>query len=196
MSRILDEAGFDLVFRHARSRNGWTDAPVSQDDIRRLYDLVALAPTSANSSPARFIFCTSIEARRRLADCASGTNAAKILAAPVTVIIGMDMEFHEQLPKLFPHADARSWFAGKPEAILDATFRNSSLQGGYLILAARALGFDVGPMSGFDKARVDAEFWVGTTVVTNFLCSIGVGSDDGLFPRNPRLAFEDAAKIL
>ena len=196
MSQTLDDAGLDLVFRHARTRNGWTDAPVSDADIRRLYDLVALAPTSANSSPARFIFCSSTEARSRLAACASGTNAAKILAAPVTVIIGMDMEFHEQLPKLFPHTDARSWFAGKPDAILDATFRNSSLQGGYLILAARALGFDVGPMSGFDKSRVDAEFWAGTGVVTNFLCSIGVGNDDGMFPRNPRLAFEDAAQIL
>ncbi len=196
MSRMLGEIGLDLVFRHARSRNGWTDAPVSEADIRRLYELVALAPTSANSSPARFIFCASEEARARLAQCASGTNAAKILAAPVTVIIGMDMEFHEQLPKLFPHADARSWFTGKPDAILDATFRNSSLQGGYLILAARALGFDVGPMSGFDKARVDAEFWSGTTIVTNFLCSIGVGNDEDLFPRNPRLAFEEAAQIL
>ncbi|WP_448585642.1 malonic semialdehyde reductase [Thermaurantiacus sp.] len=192
----ISEAALDQLFRLARTRNGWAPAPVDEGRLRALYDLLRMGPTSANCSPARFLFCASTEARARLADCATGSNAAKIRAAPVTVIIGMDLHFHERLPFLFPHTDARSWFAGNEALLRETAFRNSSLQGAYLILAARALGLDCGPMSGFDKSRVDAEFWAGTRVETNFLCSIGTGTDENLFPRSPRLPFEEACRIL
>lgn len=194
MTTVTDEA-FAQLFTDARTQNDWLDTPVSDETLRRLYDLVKMGPTSANSSPARFIFCKSDESRARLAACAGEKNGPKILKAPVTVIIGMDLGFHEHLPKLFPHTDARSWFAGNDALIADTAFRNSSLQGGYLILAARALGLDCGPMSGFDKARVDAEFWAGTKVETNFICSIGKGSGEMVFPRSPRLDFEEACRI-
>lgn len=193
---MLDAAGLDLLFRDARTYYSWADTPVTEADLRALYDLVKMGPTSANSSPARFIFAHTLEARAKLADCASDNNKAKILAAPVTAIIGFDTQFFEKLPALFPHADARSWFAGNEPLARDTAFRNSSLQGAYLIVAARALGWDTGPMSGFDKAAVDAQFWPGTTVETNFLCSLGKGTSDALFPRLPRLAFEEAASIL
>jgi nitroreductase len=195
MGTPLDDAGLDTLFRTARSYNGWRDEGIADDDLRRLYDLAVTGPTAANSSPARFVFCRSTAARDRLADCVTGTNAAKVRAAPVTVIVGMDLEFHEKLPYLFPHADARSWFAGNDAAIRETAFRNSTLQGAYLILAARALGYDCGPMSGFDRAAVDAAFFAGTTYETNFLCSIGHGTGDGLFARLPRLAFDEAAQL-
>ncbi len=185
----------DQLFGTARSYNGWSDTPVSDAELRQLYDHVKMGPTSANASPARFIFCRSPEAREKLAALASGANAPKIRQAPVTVIIGMDMEFYERLPELFPHADARSWFTGSEALARETAFRNSSLQGGYLIMAARAMGLDTGPMSGFDKPGVDAAFWAGTKVETNFICSIGHGTDEMLFPRSPRLGFEDAATI-
>lgn len=194
MTMVTDEA-FAQMFTDARTQNDWLDTPVSDETLRRLYDLVKMGPTSANSSPARFIFCKSDESRARLAACAGEKNGPKVLKAPVTVIIGMDLDFHEHLPKLFPHTDARSWFAGNDGLIADTAFRNSSLQGGYLILAARALGLDCGPMSGFDKARVDAEFWAGTKVETNFICSLGKGSGEMVFPRSPRLSFEEACRI-
>ena len=155
-----------------------------------------LGPTSANASPARFIFVTSPEAKAKLAAVADESNVAKVLKAPVTVIIGFDTKFHDKLPQLFPHADARSWFAGNEALARETAFRNSSLQGAYFIIAARALGWDTGPMSGFDKAAVDAQFWAGTSVETNFICSLGKGTTENLFPRSPRLAFEDAASIL
>lgn len=194
MTKVEDQA-LATLFTDARTQNAWLPTEVSDDTLRQLYDLVKFGPTSANSSPARFIFCKSEAARAKLAACAGEKNGPKVLQAPVTVIIGMDMAFHEQLPKLFPHTDARSWFAGNDELIASTAFRNSSLQGGYLILAARALGLDCGPMSGFDKAQVDAAFWAGTRVETNFICSIGHGSGEMLFPRSPRLSFEEACRI-
>jgi 3-hydroxypropanoate dehydrogenase len=192
----LGADALDLLFRDARTANTWSDAPVSEADLRALYDLVKMGPTSANSSPARFIFVSSPEAKAKLAAVASGTNAPKILAAPVTVIIGTDAKFYDKLPQLFLHADARSWFAHNESLARETGFRNSSLQAAYLIIAARALGWDTGPMSGFDKAKVDAQFWTGTDVETNFICSLGKATTEGIFPRSPRLAFEEAASIL
>ena len=195
LRRPVDDAALDTLFRTARTRYGWRDAAVADDDVRRIYDLAILGPTSANAEPARFVFCRTAAAKERLAGCVSAVNAPKVRAAPVTVIVGMDLAFHDRLPELFPHADARSWFAGNAAAIRATAFRNSSLQGAYLLLAARALGFDCGPMSGFDAAAVDAAFFAGTTIETNFLCSIGHGTDDGMFPRLPRLAFNEAAQL-
>lgn len=192
---MLDGAALDTLFRTARTYYSWADTPVSDDDLRRIYDVAALGPTSANASPARFVFCRTAEAREQLAGCVSANNADKVRAAPVTVIVGMDLAFHDTLPRLFPHADARAWFTGNDAMIRDTAFRNSSLQGAYLMLAARALGFDCGPMSGFDKATVDAAFFAGTTVETNFLCSIGHGTEKGLFPRSPRLTFDEASHL-
>lgn len=192
----LGAPALDTLFRDARTRYGWADTPVSPADLEALYDLVKMGPTSANCSPARFIFASSPEAKAKLAACASAANAPKILAAPVTAIIGYDMKFYDKLPELFPHTDARGWFNGSEAIARETAFRNSSLQGGYFIIAARALGWDTGPMSGFDKAKVDAGFWAGTNVETNFICSLGKGTGDGLFPRLPRLAFKDAATIL
>jgi len=192
----LGAEALDLLFRDARTYNNWADTPVTETELRGLYDLVKMGPISANASPARFTFVSSPEAKAKLAALASGANAPKILAAPVTAIIGFDTKFYDKLPELFPHADARSWFTGSETLSRETAFRNSSLQGGYFILAARALGWDTGPMSGFDKNAVDAQFWAGTKVETNFLCSIGKGTTEALFPRSPRLSFEDAATIL
>lgn len=184
------------LFTDARTQNGYLPTPVSDDTLRALYDLLKFGPTAANGSPARFQFVRSAEAKARLLGCVSAGNVGKIEQAPVTVIVGMDLEFHEQLPKLFPHADARSWFAGKPAAIQESAFRNSSLQGGYLIIAARALGLDCGPMSGFDAAKLDAAFWAGTPVKTNFICTLGQGDPTKVFARNPRLSFEEACQLV
>jgi nitroreductase len=192
----LAGAALDQLFRKARTQYDWEREPLPEGTLEALYDLLKLGPTSANCSPARFLFCASEEARARLAACVAEANRAKVLAAPVTVIIGMDMAFHERLPFLFPHTDARSWFEGNAPLIRDTAFRNASLQGGYLIMAARALGLDCGPMSGFDKAAVDAAFWAGTSVETNFLCSLGHGTGRNVFPRAPRLPFEEACRIL
>ena len=183
------------LFTEARTQNGYLDQPVPDERLRELFELLKWGPTSANSSPARFVFVRSAEARARLLDCMSPGNQQKVREAPVTVIIGMDMAFHEQLPKLFPHTDARSWFAGKPELIATTAMRNSSLQGAYLILAARALGLDCGPMSGFDAAKLDAAFWAGTAVRTNFVCALGTGDPSRVMPRSPRLAFDDACRL-
>ena len=183
------------LFTEARTQNGYLDRPLPDERLRELFELLKWGPTAANSSPARFVFVRSAEARARLLDCMSPGNQQKVREAPVTVIIGMDMAFHEQLPRLFPHTDARSWFAGKPELIATTAMRNSSLQGAYLILAARALGLGCGPMSGFDAAKVDAAFWAGTTVRTNFVCSLGTGNPAKVLPRSPRLAFDEACRI-
>lgn len=191
----LGADALDLLFRDARSYNSWSPAPVTEADLRQLYDLVKIGPTSANTSPARFVFCSSPEARAKLSECASDNNKAKILAAPVTAIIGFDMNFAERMPELFPQMDVRPWFAD-PQVARETAFRNSSLQGAYFILAARALGWDTGPMSGFDKAAVNTAFWSGTSVETNFICTMGKGTTEMLWPRLPRLAFEDAATIL
>ncbi|OSZ72101.1 malonic semialdehyde reductase [Sphingomonas sp. IBVSS1] len=192
----LDAAALAMLFTEARTYYTWDDTPVSEAELRQLYDLVKLGPTSANGSPARFIFCHSADAREKLAGLVSANNAAKVRAAPVTVIVGFDPKFYDRLPELFPHVDARPWFSWSAEFARETAFRNSSLQGGWLIMAARALGWDTGPMSGFDKAGVDAAFWGDTGIETNFICSIGKGTAEGLFPRLPRLSFEDAARIL
>jgi 3-hydroxypropanoate dehydrogenase len=184
------------LFTAARTQNGYLPTPVSDDTLRQLYDLLKFGPTAANSCPARFQFVRSDEGKQKLLACVSAGNVAKVTHAPVTVIVGMDLEFHEKLPQLFPHADARSWFAGKPAAIQDTAFRNSSLQGGYLILAARALGLDCGPMSGFDAAKMDAAFWAGTAVKTNFICTLGQGDASKVFARNPRLSFDEACQLV
>ena len=183
------------LFTEARTQNGYLDRPLPEDQLRALYELLKWGPTAANSSPGRFVFVRSAEAKEKLLACMSPGNQQKVREAPVTAIIGMDMEFHEQLPKLFPHTDARSWFAGKPDLIASSAMRNSSLQGAYLILAARALGLDCGPMSGFDAAKVDAAFWAGTAVRTNFLCTLGTGNPAKVLPRSPRLAFDEACRI-
>ncbi len=186
----------EQLFTEARTQNGYLDTPVSDDTLRQLYDLLKWAPTSANSSPARFVFVRSAEQKARLVECVNPGNQPKVAQAPVTVIIGMDLEFHEKLPQLFPHADARSWFTGKPAFIESTAFRNSSLQGAYLIMAARALGLGTGPMSGFDAAKVDAAFWAGTSVKTNFICTLGHGDPAKIFPRSPRLSFDEACKLV
>jgi 3-hydroxypropanoate dehydrogenase len=186
----------EQLFTQARTQNGYRPTAVSDEQLRALYDLLKWGPTSANCSPARFQFVRSAQAKEKLLACAAPGNVAKIKQAPVTAIIGMDMAFHEKLPQLFPHADARSWFAGNDAKIAETAFRNSSLQGGYLILAARALGLDCGPMSGFDAAKVDAAFWAGTTVKTNFICTLGEGDPSKLFARSPRLRFQEACSLV
>ena len=196
MSAPLAETALAQLFTQARTYNGWKPEPLPEALLRELYDLVKFGPTAANSTPARFIFVTSPEAKARLAALSSGSNGPKILAAPVTVIIGYDLDFPETLDKLFPHAPgAKDWFAD-PAAARETAFRNASLQGGYFLLAARALGLDVGPMSGFDAAGVKAGFFAGTAVEPNFIVNLGYGSDENLFPRSPRLTFEAAATIL
>jgi 3-hydroxypropanoate dehydrogenase len=195
MAKLADTA-LDQLFTKARTRNGWSDKPVPEPVLRELYDLVKFGPTAANTTPARFVFVQSPEAKARLAALSSGSNGPKILKAPVTVIVGYDLDFPETLDKLFPNAPgAKNWF-GDPVAKEVGALRNSSLQGGYFILAARALGLDVGPMSGFDNAAVDKEFFAGTNIKSNFIASIGYGTEEGLFPRNPRLDFEEAAQIV
>ena len=194
--RPLSDSALAQLFTEARTRNAWSDRPVSEDLLRKLYDLTKFGPTAVNNTPARFIFVTSPEAKARLIPLMSEGNQAKTLQAPVNVIIGQDIDFHEHLPVLFPHAPgAKDWFA-EEAGRREAAFRNSSLQGGYFLLAARALGLDVGPMSGFDPAGVKAEFFAGTTVEPNFIVNLGYGTDENLFPRSPRLAFEEAASIL
>lgn len=191
----LSDSALDQLFLTARTHNAWQNKPVDDALLHRLIDLAKFGPTSANSSPARFVFVKSPEAKARLKPALSEGNLAKTLAAPVTVIVGMDMAFYDHLPRLFPHADARSWFAGNDALIQATAFRNSSLQGAYLIMAARALGLDAGPMSGFDNAAVDAAFFAGTTVKSNFLVNLGYGDPAGLHPRGPRFDFDDIARI-
>ncbi|MFS0773600.1 malonic semialdehyde reductase [Sphingomonas sp. 1P08PE] len=187
----LDQAALDQLFIEARTFNHFTDRPVSDDDLRRVWDLMKMGPTSANQMPARLIWCTSQDAKDRLAACASGSNGEKIKAAPVTVIIGMDTEFHEYLPQLFPHTDAKSWFDGNRELREASAFRNSSLQGAYLILAARALGLGTGPMTGFDAGAVDKAFFADQpSVRTNFIATLGHGDPATVHGRSPRPPFE------
>jgi 3-hydroxypropanoate dehydrogenase len=193
MPRTLSAA---QLFTDARTAIGYRPEPVPEALLRELYDLLKWGPTSANSSPARFVFVQSPEGKARLEACMNeGSNRRKVAEAPVTAIVGMDLAFHERLPKLFPHADARSWFEGKPALIEATAFRNSSLQGAYLMMAARALGLDCGPMSGFDAAALDAAFWAGTAVRTNFVCALGHGEAGRLFPRGPRLGFDEACRL-
>jgi len=192
----LSESCLDQLFGTARTHNAWHDRDVPDTLLHEVVGLAELGPTSANCSPARFLFVKSHAAKDRLKPHLSEGNRDKTMAAPVCVIIGYDLDFHEHLPKLFPHTDAKSWFAGKPEKILDTAFRNGTLQGAYLIMAARALGLDCGPMSGFDKEGVDREFFAGTNVKSNFLCNLGYGDGSVLFPRSPRFEFDEIAQIL
>jgi 3-hydroxypropanoate dehydrogenase len=195
MARPVDDHSLDQLFRDARSHSVWTDDQVSDVEMRAIYELTKMGPTSANSSPARFVWVTSAEGKARLKPHLSAVNAEKVIKAPVTVIIGYDTAFAEQLPRLFPQAPtAKDWFADPRHAETTA-FRNGTLQGAYLILAARALGFDTGPMSGFDNAGVDREFFPGATIKSNFICSIGRGDGSKLPPRAPRLSFEEAGWI-
>jgi 3-hydroxypropanoate dehydrogenase len=195
LAAIAQEA-LDQIFYHARTHNGWLDKPVSDDLLRQVFDLMKWAPTSANTSPARFVFVKSPEAKEKLLPAVSAGNHEKTKTAPVTVIVAEDILFYEHLPRLFPHTDARAWFVGNQPMIEKTAFRNGTLQGAYLILAARSLGLDCGPMSGFDSAKVDAAFFAGTSWRSNFLVNLGYGDPAKLFPRSPRLQFDDACKIL
>ena len=186
----------EQLFDHARTQNAFTAQAVPEAQLRQLYEMMKWAPTSANCSPARIAFVSTPEGKAKLLAGMSPGNVEKTRQAPVTAVIGMDMAFYEKLPMLFPNADAKSWFVGKPAHIESTAFRNSSLQGAYLIIAARALGLDCGPMSGFDSAVIDAAFWAGTSVKTNFICNLGHGDPSGVFPRNPRLSFEEACQLV
>jgi 3-hydroxypropanoate dehydrogenase len=191
----LDDRALDQIFRTARTQNKWLDRPVPDTQLQELYDLLKWAPTSANGSPARFVFVRTAEGKARLKPALSAGNLEKTMVAPVTVIVAHDLRFYDHLPRLFPHADARSWFAGS-EALAEVTaFRNGTLQGAYLILAARAIGLDTGPMSGFDNAKVDAAFFAGTSWRSNFLINLGHGDPAGLFDRSPRLSFDEACRL-
>ncbi len=193
MSAEIAQGALEQLFLNARSRNGWSERPVDEQTVRRLYDLLKMAPTSLNACPARFVWVRTPEAKSKLADLALDSNKAKILAAPLTVIIGHDLDFADKLPYLFPGRGAMVAPMFKNTPMTEPTaFRNGSLQGAYLIIAARALGLDAGPMSGFSNAGVDAAFFDGTNIKSNFICSLGYGTDEGLFPRNPRLSFEEA----
>jgi 3-hydroxypropanoate dehydrogenase len=185
----------EQLFTAARTQNGYHPDPVSDDQLRALYDLLKWGPTSANCQPARLVFVRSEDAKQRLIACVSPGNVQKITEAPVTVIVGMDMTFYEKLAKTFPHTNARAWFEGQPAKIEETAFRNSSLQGGYLILAARALGLDCGPMSGFSAAKLDAAFFAGTAVKSNFICTLGRGDASKVLARNPRLDFDEACQF-
>ena len=190
------EADLDLIFRAARTQNSFKPEAVAEELLRQVYDLAKMGPTSANCSPACFTFVVSKEGKEKLRPALSAGNLAKTMAAPLTAIIGYDTAFYDLLPELFPHEDARSWFAGKPALIQETAFRNSTLQAAYLMIAARALGLDCGPMSGFDQAKVNAAVWPDGRVKANFLCNIGYGDDQKLFPRSPRLSFERACQII
>ncbi len=191
-TKILDAAALDALFNEARTHNGWTDEPVPDALLEQLYALTRMGPTSANCSPARFVFVRTPEGKQKLAPALSKGNLDKTMAAPVTVIAAWDTAFYDKLPQLFPHADAKSWFTGSAAAAHETAFRNGTLQAAYLILAARSLGLDTGPMSGFDKGLVDAAFFAGTTWTSNFLINLGHGDPSKVFGRLPRLAFAEA----
>ena len=196
MAALLNDAGMDLIFRNARTQNAWLDKPVPEVTLRAVYHLMRNGPTSANSSPARLKFLTTPEAKARLKTSLSQGNMEKTMSAPVCAIVAYDTQFNELLPQLFPHEpDAKTWFEN--EAVRETTaFRNSTLQGAYLMIAARSLGLDCGPMSGFDNAALDKEFFPDGRCKSNFLCNIGFGDPSALFPRSPRLEFEEACEIL
>ncbi|MDH4871122.1 malonic semialdehyde reductase [Pseudomonas sp. BN515] len=210
MSKRLSEEGMDLLFREARTYSAWLEKPVSDDTLRELYDLMKWGPTSANCSPARILFLRTPEAKHRLLPALAPGNVDKTMAAPVTAIVAYDLKFYEQLPKLFPHTDARAWFANTPELAGLTARRNSSLQGAYFMLAARAVGLDCGPMSGFDNALVDHEFFPAdgradafqlehfpdSQVKSSFLVNLGYGDPSKLHARAPRLDFDEVCKLL
>ena len=196
MRDALPAGCLDQVFRNARTHNGWTPERVAESLLREMYELMKFGPTSANCSPARILFIVSPEAKEKLRPALSSGNLEKTMAAPVTALIGYDTQFYELLPELFPHTDARSWFTSSPALAEETAFRNGTLQGAYLMIAARALGLDVGPMSGFDQTKVNAAFWPDGRVKANFLCNIGCGDESKIFARSPRLSFERACAVL
>jgi 3-hydroxypropanoate dehydrogenase len=197
MSKVLSDEGLGLIFREARTHNGWLDEPVDDALLKQVYDLAKMGPTSANMCPMRIVFVKSREAKEGLKPALDPGNVDKTMKAPVTAIIGMDIHFYEELPKLFPHADAKSWFKDLPDNILEyLALRNSSLQGAYFMLAARSLGLDCGPMSGFNNQKVDEAFFAGKTVKSNFLCNLGHGDASKLYPRCPRLDFDEACRLV
>lgn len=196
MTHAIADSALDQVFRTARTQNEWLDTPVSHTLLQAVYDLARMGPTSANCSPARFVFLTSPEAKEKLKPFLLPGNVNKVMTAPATVIIGHDLTFYERLPKLFPHTDARAWFVGNDRLIETTAFRNGTLQGAYFMMAARSLGLDCGPMSGFDNAGVDRVFFDNGPVKSNFICALGHGNPKALFPRSPRLSFEEACQVL
>jgi len=196
MSKIISDDALDQIYRQARTHRSWTDEPVSDVVLQAAYDLARMAPTSANCSPMRVLFLKSKAAKERLKPALSEGNMRQTMAAPVTAIFAYDLDFYEKLPRLYPFADARSWFAGSDDLIRNTAFRNGSLQGAYFIIAARAVGLDCGPMSGFDNAKVDGEFFPGGRIKSNFLCNIGHGDGANMKPRAPRLEFDEACTIL
>ncbi|HXA46324.1 MAG TPA: malonic semialdehyde reductase [Burkholderiaceae bacterium] len=192
---MIDDNSLDVIFRNARTHNGWLEKPVTDAQLHQIYDLMKWGPTSANCSPARIVFVKSAAEKEKLVSCMAPGNVDKTKAAPVTAIIGMDYAFYEKLPQLFPHADAKSWFVGNQPLIDGTTFRNATLQGAYFMIAARAIGLDCGPMSGFDADKVNAAFFAGTSVKADFICNLGYGDVSKLFGRSPRLSFDEACKI-
>jgi 3-hydroxypropanoate dehydrogenase len=196
MKKALDDAALDTLFREARSYNRWVQEPVPESTLRALYDLLKLGPTSMNCCPARFVFVGSAEAKATLVGCVSAGNVVKVEQAPITVIIGMDEKFYEKIPFLFPRRPQAGEGFKNPAVGSVHMMRNATLQGAYLMLAARSLGLDCGPMSGFDNAKVDAAFFAGTSHKSNFICALGTGTTETLFPRNPRLSFEEACRVV
>lgn len=196
MTPVLPHNTLDQLFLSARTHFKWLPKPVTDEQLRQIYDLAKMAPTSANCSPARIVFVKTPEGKEKLKPAVAEMNIEKTLSAPVTAIIATDYAFYEHLPKLFPHTDARSWFVGNQTLIDTTAFRNGTLQGAYVIMAARALGMDCGPMSGFDNAKVDATFFQGSTFKSNFLINLGYGDASMLFPRGPRFEFDEACKII
>ena len=195
MTAPLDAAALATLFTEARTHNGWTDAPVTDAEIALIYELTRMGPTSANCSPARFVFVKTAAGKEKLRPSLSSGNLEKTMSAPVVVIAAYDTAFYDKLPELFPHADAKAWFTSSPALAEETAFRNATLQAGYLILAARSIGLDTGPMSGFDKPKVDEAFFAGTTWKSNFLINLGHGDASKLFGRLPRLPFDEACKI-
>jgi 3-hydroxypropanoate dehydrogenase len=196
MSHAINDSALDQLFRTARTQNAWTDTPVSATLLQAVYDLARMGPTSANCSPARFVFVTTPAGKEKLKPFLLPGNVPKVMGAPVTVIIGHDLTFYEKLPQLFPHTDAKAWFVGNDKLIETTAFRNGTLQGAYFMMAARALGLDCGPMSGFDNAGVDKAFFDNGPVKSNFICAVGHGDPKAVFARSPRLSFEEACKVV
>jgi 3-hydroxypropanoate dehydrogenase len=196
LSKLLSDDGLNLIFREARTHAAWLDGPVDDALLKQVYDLARLGPTSANMCPMRVVFVKSPQAKEMLKPCLDAGNVDKTMKAPVTAIVGMDIRFYEKLPVLFPYVDAKAWFKDLPANVLEyIALRNSSLQGAYIMVAARALGLDCGPMSGFNNAKVDEAFFAGTTVKSNFLCNLGYGDRSKLHSRSPRLSFGEACSI-
>lgn len=196
MGKPVSQEALDTLFNNARTYNAWDDREISDELIKQLDDLVKMGPTSSNCCPMRVVYVKSPEAKAKLKDCLMEGNVEKTMSAPVCAIIGMDLEFYEKLPQLFPHTDAKSWYVGKEKFIESTAFRNSSLQGGYFIMAARALGLDCGPMSGFSPKKINETFFAGTATKVNFLCNLGYGTEENLFPRSPRFSFDEANSII